>query len=141
MVREVLKTEAGGILEFLKGGESKLWFRKQTHQNIHKEGNILRQASVDVILSSDVQSCCCYNVSVRQVLKKPTSLMRGGGCYLDPSILSFLFPPPPPEYAPKSGLFDKRLLRLYQLKCLSTSESMGWHFLHINSPLNHSFKS
>lgn len=109
--------------------------KTNTHQNIHKEGNILRQASVDVILSSDVQSCCCYNVSVRQVLKKPTSLMSGGGCYLDPSILSFLPPPPPPpEYAPKSGIFDKRLLRLYQLKCLSTSESMGW-------TLNHSFKS
>ena len=128
MVREVLKTGAGGILEFLKGGESKLWFRKQTHTKTF----IRKETSWDRLVLMSYWVVTCSPVVAPQVW------WREEGVTLTPLLFLFF---PPPEYAPKSGLFDKRLLRLYQLKCLSTSESMGWHFLHITSPLNHSFKS
>lgn len=141
MVREVLKTGAGGILEFLKGGESKLWFRKQTHTKTF----IRKETSWDRLVLMSYWVVTCSPVVAIMFLsgkywKNPQVWWGEEGVTLTPLLFLF-FPPPPPEYAPKSGLFDKRLLRLYQLKCLSTSESMGWHFLHITSPLNHSFKS
>lgn len=138
MVREVLKTGAGGILEFLKGGESKLWFRKQTHTKTF----IRKETSWDrLVLMSYWVVTCSPVVAIMFLSGKywKTHKSDEGKRVLPWPLYSFFSPPP--EYAPKSGLFDKRLLRLYQLKCLSTSESMGWHFLHITSPLNHSFKS
>ena len=134
------KQRQGGFWNFWRVGNPNF-----DSENKHTKTFIRKETSWDRLVLMSYWVVTCSPVVAIMFLsgkywKNPQVWWGEEGVTLTP--LFFLFsPPPPPEYAPKSGLFDRRLLRLYQLKCLSTSESMGWHFLHINSPLNHSFKS
>lgn len=112
------KQRQGGFWNFWRVGNPNF-----DSENKHTKTFIRKETSWDRLVLMSYWVVTCSPVVAIMFLsgkywKNPQVWWGEGGVTLTP-LFFLLSPPPPPEYAPKSGLFDKRLLRLYQLKCLS----------------------